>query len=177
MVDSRGQSKCCCLYDDFLTPPRCKLAGRRRRQPDAAELRGQPPRFAAEQMHAQLRHAIAPDGERIPYFVVARRDASHDGQRPTLLYGCGGFAVPMTPFYLGALGRQWLEQGGCLCSAARGGGEFGLIGTRRRWPSAGKWRLMIFLAIARQLIADGVTARRGWAFRAAAMAACWWRRR
>lgn len=159
MVDQPWQSNGLLFgYDDFLTPSTLYWLDADDVPLAPQVLRGQPPRFAAEQMQAQLRHAIAPDGERIPYFVVARRDAPHDGQRPTLLYGYGGFAVPMTPFYLGALGRQWLELGGVfVLSCIRGGGEFGPDWHEAALAERRQVAFDDFLAIARQLIADGLT--------------------
>ena len=133
------------------------LAGRRRASLTPQMLRGQPPRFAAEQMHAQLRHAIAPDGERIPYFVVARRDAPHDGQRPTLLYGYGGFAVPMTLFTWRAGPPVAGTRRVFVLSCIRGGGEFGPDWHEAALAERRQVAFDDFLAIARQLIADGVT--------------------
>jgi len=49
-----------------------------------------------------------------------------DGSTPTLLYGYGGFEIPLTPGYQGVTGAAWLERGGCYVTAnIRGGGEFG----------------------------------------------------
>jgi prolyl oligopeptidase len=62
----------------------------------------------------------------IPYFVVRARDVVLDGQTPTLLYGYGGFEVPMMPYYVENFGAHWLEKGGAFVLACiRGGGEFG----------------------------------------------------
>lgn len=45
---------------------------------------------------------------------------------PTLLYGYGGFQVPLQPGYAGVRGRLWLEKGNAYVQACiRGGGEFG----------------------------------------------------
>ena len=69
------------------------------------------------------------DGERIPVFVTHKRELPLDGQRPTLLYGFGGFNVPILPQF--NLSRQhlalaFLENDGVFAVAnIRGGGEFG----------------------------------------------------
>ncbi|TGV77090.1 S9 family peptidase, partial [Mesorhizobium sp. M2D.F.Ca.ET.145.01.1.1] len=68
--------------------------------------------------------ARSKDGTMIPYFVVRRRD--QNGPVPTLLYGYGGFEVPLLPGYAGVRGRLWLEKGNAYVQACiRGGGEFG----------------------------------------------------
>ncbi len=72
------------------------------------------------------------DGTRIPIFIVARRDAPRDGSNPTILYGYGGFNVPVTPAF-SANNIAWLEMGGVYASAnLRGGAEYG-----RAWHEAG----------------------------------------
>lgn len=72
------------------------------------------------------------DGTRVPMFIVARRDAKQDGSNPTILYGYGGFNVPVTPAF-SANTLAWLEMGGVYASAnLRGGAEYG-----RAWHEAG----------------------------------------
>lgn len=73
------------------------------------------------------------DGTRVPMFVVHRKGAPRDGSQPTLLYGYGGFNIPMTPWF-SPIFASWLELGGTLAVAnLRGGGEYG-----REWHEAGK---------------------------------------
>jgi prolyl oligopeptidase len=65
------------------------------------------------------------DGTRVPMFIVHRKGLALDGNRPTVLYGYGGFNASMTPeFKHGA--AWWIEQGGVYAVPnLRGGGEFG----------------------------------------------------
>jgi prolyl oligopeptidase len=72
------------------------------------------------------------DGTRVPMFLTHRKDLGRDGDHPTLLYGYGGFAVNLTPFFaVSAL--LWLEQGGIFAVAnLRGGSEYGEV-----WHQAG----------------------------------------
>lgn len=72
------------------------------------------------------------DGTRVPMFITARKGISLDGSHPTLLYGYGGFNIPMTPQF--SVSRvMWLEMGGIYAQAnLRGGGEYG-----QDWHKAG----------------------------------------
>jgi len=97
------------------------------------------------------------DGTRIPLFLVHKKGLQLNGQNPTLLYGYGGFNIPMTPaFNPGRL--VWLEQGGVFAQAClRGGGEYG-----EDWYRAGTLERKQnvfddFIACAEWLIAQGYT--------------------
>src|SRR5438552_3287404 len=65
------------------------------------------------------------DGTRVPLFITHKKGLKLDGENPTLLYGYGGFAIPMTPrFSVAWLG--WLDMGGVMAVAnLRGGSEYG----------------------------------------------------
>ena len=53
------------------------------------------------------------------------RGITPNGKRPTILYGYGGFDIPIAPNFVGA-NLAWLERGGVLAYAnIRGGNEFG----------------------------------------------------
>ena len=89
-------------------------------------LKRSPQRFDASGHLIEQFETRSKDGTSIPYFVVRPKTARMDGSTPTLLYGYGGFQVPMVPSYLGTTGKLWLEQGGAYVVAnLRGGGEFG----------------------------------------------------
>ena len=101
--------------------------------------------------------AASQDGTRVPMFLIHHRDMQRDGTNPTLLYGYGGFNIPMTPVF--AVDRLiWLEMGGVFVMAnLRGGGEFG-----EGWHKAGtvhhKQNVFDdFIACAEYLIEQNIT--------------------
>lgn len=72
------------------------------------------------------------DGTKVPMFVTHKRGLKLDGKRPTLLYGYGGFNIPITPGF-SVKRMPLLENGGVYVVAnIRGGGEFGT-----EWHKAG----------------------------------------
>jgi prolyl oligopeptidase len=73
------------------------------------------------------------DGTRIPMFLTHKKGLRKDGANPTLLYGYGGFNIPMLPAFSPAA-AGWLEMGGVYAMAnLRGGGEYG-----QAWYDAGR---------------------------------------
>jgi len=100
--------------------------------------------------------ATAPDGERVPVSLVARRDRPA-GPAPLLLYGYGSYEISMDPYF--SIARlSLLDRGGAFAIAhVRGGGEMG-----RRWYDGGKLlhkqhTFDDFIACARQLVDVGWT--------------------
>lgn len=66
------------------------------------------------------------DGTTIPVNIIRRIGTRADGTNPVLLTGYGGYGVSMTPRFLGANRRLWLDGGGVFAIAnLRGGGEYG----------------------------------------------------
>ena len=98
------------------------------------------------------------DGTRVPMFITHRKDLKLTGSTPTLLYGYGGFNIPLTPSFSVPV-ISWLEWGGVYAVAnLRGGGEYG-----EEWHQAGtKLRKQNvfddFIAAGEWLIAHGYTA-------------------
>jgi prolyl oligopeptidase len=104
----------------------------------------------------ERRAATSSDGARVPMTVLRRADLP-DGPRPTLIYGYGGFDIPVLPAF-SALFATWVAAGGVLAvTNLRGGGEFGAD-----WHQAGMLRhkQIVFddlFACTRELFASGVT--------------------
>lgn len=141
---------------DFLTPASLYLgvAG----QPGRDLLKSLPAFFNADGLEIQQFEVTSRDGTRVPYFQVGRKGIKLDRNRPTLLYGYGGFEISMLPRYSAGVGAAWLEQGGVYVLAnIRGGGEFG-----PRWHNAARKKNRQrayddFIAVAEDLIKRKVT--------------------
>ena len=81
----------------------------------------------------ERRTAISKDGTPVPYFLIAPADADRSRPQPTMLYGYGGFKIPVLADYRPGW-PCWLAAGGLLAIAnLRGGGEFGTA-----WYEAGR---------------------------------------
>ena len=122
-----------------------------------------PDRFDTSGVEVSRHTARSDDGTLVPYTVM--RGPSPAGvdpaaPRPTILYGYGGFEVSMKPSYAALRGALWLEEGGVYVVAGiRGGGEYGpawhRAAVREKRPRAYE----DFAAVARELVATGVTTR------------------
>ena len=89
----------------------------------------QPADYTTDQVFFQSK-----DGTRIPMFISYKKGMTRDGNNPTVLYGYGGFAIPLTPSFSPA-NLVWMEMGGIYAVPnLRGGGEYGedwhLAGTK-----------------------------------------------
>ncbi|MDO4244020.1 MAG: prolyl oligopeptidase family serine peptidase [Actinomyces sp.] len=128
-------------------------------------LRRTPERFDARGIEATQHVAVSADGTRVPYFQVGRPSRDAQGRTvpaPTILYGYGGFEVPLGVGYLPVTGKAWLERGGTYVIAnTRGGGEYGPA-WHRAGLKEGRHRVYEdFAAVARALVDRGVTTRSG----------------
>jgi prolyl oligopeptidase len=99
---------------------------------------------------------VAP-GRDVPYFLITRSDLDLSTPRPTLMYGYGGFRIPVLADYRPGW-PAWLAAGGVLVIAnLRGGGEYG-----SEWHEAGRLKnkqnvFDDFIAVAEHLHDTGVT--------------------
>lgn len=154
-VDDEESDEFFMTVTDFLTPPTLWV-GTVGEQPEF--LKSMPAFFETKGLVVSQRFTASEDGTRVPYFMVGPEDADGSRPRPTLLYGYGGFELPLVPGYMPAAGRGWVTQGGVLVIAnIRGGGEYG-----PRWHQAAlkenRFRAYEdFAAVARDLIAQNVT--------------------
>lgn len=73
------------------------------------------------------------DGTKVSMFIIHKKGLKLDGTNPTILYGYGGFNIPMTPNFSAPL-FTWFEDGGVYAVAnLRGGGEYG-----KEWHEGGR---------------------------------------
>lgn len=99
------------------------------------------------------------DGTKVPMFIVRRKDVN--GPAPTILYGYGGYAIPIVPAYSPAA-LAWVEEGGVFAVAnIRGGGEYG-----KTWYDDGRLQKKQnvfddFIAAGEYLKTTGVTSSDG----------------
>jgi prolyl oligopeptidase len=143
-------------FSSFAFPPtvyRYDLRGKRTNRWESVEAPGVDPRSV------EVKQVFYPskDGTRVSLFLVYRKDLRFDGDRPTLLYGYGGFNISLTPSFNRGL-YLWLEHGGVYAVAnLRGGGEYG-----EEWHRAGMLERKQnvfddFIAAAEYLIRERVT--------------------
>lgn len=72
------------------------------------------------------------DGTKVPIFLTYKKGLKLDGNNPLLLYGYGGFNIPMTPGF-SVSNTFFVEQGGIYAVVnLRGGNEYG-----EKWHEAG----------------------------------------
>ena len=156
-VDDEASNDYFVTVSNALQPTTLALAtvGSDRRE----ALKALPAYFDATGMTVAQREARSADGTRVPYLVALPKGYRADGTAPTILYGYGGFEIPMLPrSYAAGSGAAWLERGGVFVVAGiRGGGEFG-----PDWHSAALMEnrqraFDDFIAVAEDLIRTRVT--------------------
>ncbi|HKX83997.1 MAG TPA: prolyl oligopeptidase family serine peptidase, partial [Pyrinomonadaceae bacterium] len=135
-------------YSSFNAPPtiyRYDMRTGESRLFRQAKVKFDPSKFEVKQVFYNSK-----DGTRVPMFIAHKKGLKLNGKNPTLLYGYGGFNIPMTPGF--SVQRvMWMEMGGVYAVAnLRGGSEYGEAwhdaGTKLRkqnvfddFISAGEW--------------------------------------
>jgi prolyl oligopeptidase len=105
--------------------------------------------------------AKSKDGTSIPLNIIRRKGTPQSGATPLLLYGYGGYGISLTPEFLGAYRRLWLDAGGVYVIAnLRGGGEFGETWHRQGALTHKQNVFDDFIASAEYLLAQGYTDRK-----------------
>tara|TARA_B100001059_G_scaffold65168_2_gene61346 strand:+ start:1168 stop:3285 length:2118 start_codon:yes stop_codon:yes gene_type:complete len=117
-------------FSSFTTPPsiyRVDLKTNEQTLLRQAEVDFNPDDFVVNQVWYQ-----SADETLVPMFLCYKKGLVRDGSNPTLLYGYGGFNIPLTP-YFSPTRITWMERGNVYAVAnIRGGGEFG-----ESWHDAG----------------------------------------
>jgi prolyl oligopeptidase len=117
-------------FSSFTTPPsiyRVDLKTNEQTLLRQAEVDFNPDDFTVNQVWYE-----SDDGTLVPMFLCYKKGLVRDGSNPTLLYGYGGFNIPLTP-YFSPTRITWMERGNVYAVAnIRGGGEFG-----ESWHDAG----------------------------------------
>jgi prolyl oligopeptidase len=142
-------------YTSYISPPaifRHDLGTDASELWRATEVDFDPALYTVKQVFYQSK-----DGTIVPMSIAHRKDLERTGDLPTLLYGYGGFSIPLMPSF-SASRLAWMEMGGVLAVAnLRGGGEYG-----RAWHQAGtkldKQNVFDdFIAAAEWLVRNGYT--------------------
>lgn len=137
-------------YSSFATPPtiyRYNLASGVSTLFRRTEVKLDENQFTTEQVFITSK-----DGTKVPVFLSYKKGLVKDGSNPVLLYGYGGFNVPVTPGF-SVSNAFFMEQGGIYAVVnLRGGSEYG-----EAWHKAGMLEKKQnvfddFIAAAEQLI-------------------------
>ncbi|MFM9025278.1 MAG: prolyl oligopeptidase family serine peptidase [Planctomycetaceae bacterium] len=122
------------------------------------ELKRSPAFFDAAGLAITQHEVVSADGTRVPYFQIGPADLPADGSTPTLLYGYGGFEIPLVPDYAALVGAAWLERGHVFVIAnIRGGGEFGPAWHQAALKQKRPRAYEDFIAVAEDLVRRKVT--------------------
>jgi prolyl oligopeptidase len=153
-AEPEGGSRVWFGWTDATTPPRVHLldvaAG------EVSLWADSPGRVELGEVHAQLVEFTSYDGTLVRAQVLSPTGAP-DRARPTVLYGYGGFGVPLTPGY-SASALAWVEAGGVWVVAnLRGGTEEGEDWHRAGMRAAKQNVFDDFAACADHLVAAGWT--------------------
>jgi prolyl oligopeptidase len=156
-VEPLGDGTLLYSIETYLRPPYFSRYDEQTKHSSETKLvRTSPVSFADAEVLREF--ATSKDGTQIPLNIIRRKGTAPSGSNPLLLTGYGGYDISLTPEFLGANTRLWLDGGGIYVIAnVRGGGEFG-----ESWHQQGalthKQNVFDdFLAVAHYLIAHHYT--------------------
>jgi len=125
------------------------------------KLKSAPSFFDSQGLVVEQHEATSADGTKIPYFQIGPKALKLDGSTPTLLYGYGGFEIPLLPGYEAVTGAAWLEKGHVSVVAnIRGGGEFGPAWHQAALKENRPRAYEDFIAVGEDLVRRKVTAQK-----------------
>ena len=118
------------VFSSYATPPvifRYDFLTGKTTEVRSAKVKFDPKQYEVRQVFVE-----STGGAKVPLFITMKKGTKLDGTNPTLLYGYGGFNIPLTPGFTPGI-AAWLEMGGIYVVAnLRGGGEYG-----KAWHKAG----------------------------------------
>ena len=143
-------------FANFLTPQSLYWVSQKGSEPK--KVKSRPECFDARPFSVTQHEATSKDGTAIPYFLVAKKDLSRNGNNPVILKGYGGFGISMRPSYVPEDGYAWLENGGAIVLAnIRGGEEFGPLWHKGAMKENRQKVYDDFIAVAEDLIRSKIT--------------------
>lgn len=148
-------------HEDFLSPPSIVIGEDSGKGVYLYKAKTSPARFDASNMMTEQFEAVSADGTHVPYFVIHKVNMKFDGTNPTVLYGYGGFQISLTPYYLNATGKVWIENqnGVYVVANIRGGGEFGPAWHEAAVKINRQKAFDDFIAVGEDLIARKITSK------------------
>ncbi len=126
----KGDKEFFYTFSSFSTPPsiyRYNIATGQSTLFRKTEVKVKTDDFVTEQVFFKSK-----DGTSVPMFLTYKKGMIRNGQNPVLIYGYGGFNIPITPSF-STSNAFFVEQGGIYVSVTlRGGSEYG-----EKWHEAG----------------------------------------
>lgn len=130
LYSKQGYSQIYFSYSSFTKAPTLYRYDLKRKKMSVFK-RSKPP-VDLSQYTSELHMVSSKDGTRVPMHIVRHKNIKQTGKNPTILYGYGGFNVPLLPRYIAGM-YYLLERDGIFAQASiRGGGEYG-----EKWHTSG----------------------------------------
>ncbi|MCH9613690.1 MAG: Prolyl endopeptidase [Chlamydiia bacterium] len=130
LYSKQGYSQIYFSYSSFTTAPTLYRYDLKRNKLNV--FKRSKPQLDLTQYTSELHMVPSKDGTRIPMHIVRHKNVKQTGKNPTILYGYGGFNVPLLPRYIAGM-YYLLERDGIFAQASiRGGGEYG-----EKWHQGG----------------------------------------